>query len=610
MRYYNEAINLYAGKKTDLAIDKMKKAVRSDTTWDEPYGRLGQWYFEAHRFNEAADLYSTASLYCLKGGVQFGKALTKSLLHNGQPGRALMIINAYESPNESGEWAKLKKQAYFIQDAMINQWFVTPVSIGAKINTNVPELFPSISNDTGLIYFTRRENNMNEELYRAILEDTCSEWKSVENLGPPLNSPDQESAQYISPDDHYMFFTRCDTRSENGWANGGCDLYMAYRVNKDTEWTVPQAFGATINTPYYEGMPSLSADNRELFFVSDRPGGYGGLDIWISRFENGTWQPPVNAGPNINTSGNETAPFIAIDNQTLYFSSDGLPGLGGIDLFLSRKQNDTAWGPAKNLGFPINTACNEMSACISKDSKILYFASDRHGPAENYDIYITALPEPLRPVPVKYLEGYVYDSLTSERLNYAQIYITKERTGDTLYQFMSNRGDASFMITLPAGATYIRHIGRIGYTEVEDTIVLDKQNLKEHVVRNIPMLPFDYKEIVPINDSLIATIHFDPNRVDLSPEEIKMLHEAIAPWMEDKGIIYYINAYTDNTGTPLINEELSFKRANLVTKELVSLGINEVQTVTKGWGEAKMIAPNDTEDGRKKNRRVEIIIKR
>ena len=89
-----------------------------------------------------------------------------------------------------------------------------------------------------------------------------------------------------------------------------------------------------------------------------------------------------------------------------------------------------------------------------------------------------------------------------------------------------------------------------------------------------------------------------------------MLHEAIAPWMEDKGIIYYINAYTDNTGTPLINEELSFKRANLVTKELVSLGINEVQTVTKGWGEAKMIAPNDTEDGRKKNRRVEIIIKR
>jgi outer membrane protein OmpA-like peptidoglycan-associated protein len=216
----------------------------------------------------------------------------------------------------------------------------------------------------------------------------------------------------------------------------------------------------------------------------------------------------------------------------------------------------------------------------------------------------------LRPIPVKYIEGYVYDSLTKDRLNYAQIFLLRAGTEDTLFQFQSNRGDGSFMITLPAGGFYEMRTARTGYTDVIDTFTLDMKELDKTVNKTVVMLPFDYQEIKPINDTVVATLHFDAYKVDLSAEEKRMLHEAMSPWMDEKGIVVYVSAYTDNSGSPMVNEELSYKRANLVTRELVSIGIDEVGIVSKGYGESKMIAPNDTEEGRHRNRRVEVMIRR
>ena len=393
----------------------------------------------------------------------------------------------------------------------------------------------------------------------------------------------------------------------NGWAEGGCDLFMAYRVANDSDWTIAQPFGATINTPFYEGMPSLSPDNRLLFFVSDRPGGYGGFDIWYSRFEDGLWQLPVNAGPEINSKGNETAPYINPDNRTIYYTSDGWPGMGGSDIFVSHRIDDTTWGQCINLGYPINTAHDEKSECVTLDGKTMFLASDRNGPAGNYDIFEAPLPGYLQPIPVSYVKGYVYDSLTNERLNFAAITISNAVNGVPIYQFHSNRGDGSYLITLHQGNTYAIRTERMSYTSVYDTLVLDKQYLKplEH---NISMVPAGY--LRPINDTLIATLHFEVNHTELSDSDKAVIYRAVLPWLEEKGIVMYVNAYTDNTGTPMINEELSYKRAAIVAKEIVSLGIDEASLQSKGWGEAKMVAPNDTEDGQRKNRRVEVIVKR
>ncbi len=583
----------------------MEQAIAKDPTNSDAYSTLGQWYFEAHRFSLAAETFKRGSSHCKKGARQFARPLAKCYLYAGQPGSALFLINNYSTGADSAEWNKLRTQAYFIEQALATQLPEWPVNLGIRINTPDPELFPSMAVDTQELYFTRRVNNSDEDLFRAHA-DSCGGWFNALNMGVPPNSPDQESAMFVSADGHYMFFTRCENRSEDGFAEGGCDLFMAYRTAEDSDWTIGQRFGATINTPDYEGMPSLSPDNTELYFVSNRKGGYGGYDIWISRFEDGLWQDPVNAGPAINTAGNETAPYIDADNKTLFFTSDGWPGMGGTDLFMSHRIADNRFSQATNLGYPINTACDEKSECVTPDGQRLLFASDRNGPSGNYDIYEANIPDKVKPVPVSYIQGIVYDSISKLPLNYASIYIRNRATGDTVAHVQSNRGNASFLITLHLGNTYTIHTARMGHTDVDDTITFNEDYLHTPLTHNVAMLPSDY--VAPVNDSLIAVINFDVNRVELTDEEKADLRKAIAPWTGERSYILYVNAYTDNTGTPMINEELSTKRANIIAKTLISLGAEESFIRAKGWGEAKMIAPNDTEENQRKNRRVEIVI--
>ncbi len=344
--------------------------------------------------------------------------------------------------------------------------------------------------------------------------------------------------------------------------------------------------------------------------MSDMRGGYGGYDIWVSSFEDGLWQLPVNAGPGVNTAGNETAPYIAADNKTLMFTSDTWPGLGGTDLFMSRRKTDGKWGQCENLGYPINSAHDERSQYVSLDGTTLYFATDRIGPAGNYDLYSVPLPGIIAPFPVSYLQGYVVDSISRARLNSASILICNAATGDTLYELRSNRGDASYVITLQPEKSYALHTTRMGYQPVSDTILFGKEYASKPLTHNIAMLTLDYNPIKPINDSLIATVNFDVNIADLSPADKATLQAALSPWLEEKGIVMFVNAYTDNTGTPMINEGLSFRRATIVAGEVISSGFTEASVEAKGWGEANAIATNDTEEGRRKNRRVEIIVRR
>ncbi len=607
--YYNAALVFRSKQENDKACKKMEQALLIDPAYSDAYALLGQWYFEAHKFQEAVDVFRKASSQCRNGGMRFSKPLTRSLIYAGLEDNALFTISNYATIKDSAEWNKMKVQALFIKNATERQSIAAwPVNLGMRVCSPDPELFPTMAVDTQTLYFTRRVNNMDEDFYKADY-DSCGGWLYARNMGSPPNSPNQESSMSISADGHYLFFNRCENRSQDGWAEGGCDLYMAYRIANDSEWKVAQPFGGTINSPAYEGMPAPSPDCRELYFVSDRPGGYGGYDIWVSRFQDGLWQWPVNAGPNINTAGNETAPYMYADDQTLYFASDGWPGMGGTDIFVSKRVNDTQYTRAVNLGYPINTAYDEKSQCVTLDGKRLYFCSDRNGPAGNFDIYETSLNiSAVKPIPVSYIKGRVYDSLTKTKLNYAEIYICNAENGDTIYKVQSNRGDASYLITLHLGNSYAIHTQRMNYTDVHDTIVFDKQYLQDPLIHNIVMLPADY--VAPINDSLLATIHFDVNQVELSDSDKAVIAAAVRPWAFEKSFMLYVNAYTDNTGTPMINEELSYRRANQVFQYIQTFGIDEHMVRAKGWGESRMIATNETPEGQRQNRRVEIIIRR
>lgn len=590
------------------AYRKMQKAIKKEPSSPNAYSQLGEWYFRQEKFAEASRVFQAAADKCPGGKRQFALPLARALVYNGMPDSSLRIINAYSGGSkDTAAWNVLRRQCQFVQGAYRSMHPLWPVSISPRINSKYTELFPSQTLDTATLYFTRRLNNIDEEFYVAHA-DSCGEWLRPENLGEPLNTSANEAAQFISADGHYLFFSRSDNRSENGWAEGGYDLFMAYRVAEDSAWSIPQPFGGTINTPNYEGMPFLSPDNKELFFVSDRPGGYGGLDIWISRFENSLWQLPVNAGPAVNTAGNETAPFLGLDNKTLFFTSNGHPGMGGTDLYVTHRLHDSTFTTAENLGYPINTAYNEQSEWLSADGKRFFFGSDRQGPAGNYDIYETQLDMAMQPEPVSYFKGYVYDSISGERLNFAAIYLIDAESGDTIYHFQSNRGDGSYLIPVYAHKRYAMHTIRVSYTNVLDTFTIDKPYVYEPYVHNVAMLREDYKE--PIHDSLLAVIHFDINKVELSAEDMAAISKGIDPFLLDHDYILYVNGYTDNTGTPMINEELSNKRAQQVAQVLTGMGVDEASVIAKGWGEANTIAPNDTEEGQRRNRRVEVRLRR
>lgn len=606
LKHYEQAVKLRIDGDKASAYKQMKQAISIYPAYADAYSTMGEWYYTDRDFNNAVETFVQASSRCKNGHNNFALPLAKSFLGDYKTSQALQLIVSHSlSGKHKEEWKRLKQQAQFIQYALNNQIVDSVNNLGIRINSSEPEMYPVISADTQTLYLTRRVNWIDEDFYKSTV-DSCGGWFTAKNLGRPANTLSQEAAQFVSADGHYMFFMRCENRSENGWDRGGCDLYMAY--TEDSTWSVPQSFGATINTPAYEGMPCLSADNRELYFVSDREGGYGGLDIWVSRFENGLWQLPRNLGPEINTTGDETAPYLHIDNHTLYFASKGHVGLGGSDLFFSRRTGDTSWSKAKNMGYPINTTADEISICVTIDGKKAYISSDRDSVMGNFDIYETQLPISLRPTNVMTINGYAYDSIAGYKLNLTRIHISDDLTGRELYQFTSNKGDASYMMTLPKGKSYTFTADRIGYMENTGTIVVPNIDSVNNMDFNIPLLPQGY--VAPINDTLVLTINFQINKAELSDSDRLVIQNAITPWLSEQYITVFVNGYTDNTGTPIINEQISYKRAGLVGDFITSMGIDPLFIKATGWGEAQPITNNETEEDRLVNRRVEVIIRR
>ncbi|MCC6447998.1 MAG: PD40 domain-containing protein, partial [Chitinophagaceae bacterium] len=324
-------------------------------------------------------------------------------------------------------------------------------NMGDSINTTENEYLPSLSLDGHTLVFTRNVGG-NEDFFIS-KKDSNSVWHKAQNMGYPPNTNMPDGGAKLSVDGNYLFYTRCDLRSPDGIRNGGCDLVFSYR-QKD-KWSEPQYFGYTINTTAYEGQPCLNADNNTLYFVSNREGGYGGYDIWMSTFENKKWTKPVNLGPNINTAKDETSPFIHPDNETLYFASNGLPGLGQTDLFISRKDKNGVWGKPLNLGAPINSERFEGSIIVSAKGKKGYLASDRDDSKGGLDIYSFDTYSAIQPNPTICLKGFVRDKYYDIPVLAQEIVFSNLFDQTVISTEKSNEGDGSYTKALKMGKTYI-----------------------------------------------------------------------------------------------------------------------------------------------------------
>lgn len=592
---------LWGHKQYDAAITLLQKELQaSEKQSADYYVVLGSWLYQKGRFPEAVTVFQSAARNTSKGEQAFRLPLGRALFRAGRYSEAIPQVQGINTNPEATWLARAATWA-----AAQRPETVDPESLGSRINTRYPETFPQLAADGQRLYYTRRIRGIDEDLMHTV-PDSCGGWLSGVVLPNPINSPRQERAQFISPDGHYIFFGREDLQSEDGWTGGGADLYMAYTVQAgDTAWSIPQPFGATINTPAYEGMPALTADNQTLYFVSDRAGGLGGFDIWYSRFERGLWQTPINAGPAVNTSGNELSPFLGADGQTLFFASNRQPqNFGGYDLYRATRL-DTVWQQAENLGLPINSSHDELCPALGISGDTLYYATDRDGPAGNTDLWRCTLPLSRRPAAVQWIQGLVVDSLEGSPVTQAWIEVVEAGSGKAVGNFRSNRGDGSFSIFLVPGHSYQVTVSHLRYQRSSTLLPVDTAGGAQPV--RLALLPQGY--VAPKQDSLLLRLYFRKNEITLTDTARRALAAQLpAPLPDGSEVLVW--SFTDNSGTPLINEEISAVRAQIVATALRQLGLPDTALSTQGWGEAQPLTSNATEADRDQNRRVEIWLRK
>jgi outer membrane protein OmpA-like peptidoglycan-associated protein len=386
-------------------------------------------------------------------------------------------------------------------------------------------------------------------------------WSKAISLPGNINTNNNEGAQNISQDGQWLIFTGCNFPD----GHGSCDLYISYLTPDG--WSTPENLGDSINTEFWESSPSLSPDKKDLYFSSRQPDGYGGSDLYVShRLLKGNWSIPENLGPTINTIGDEAAPFIHADNQTLYFTSNGHPGYGGDDLFVTRKQPDGTWSKPENLGYPINTIENEGSLVIAADGKTAFYASDRADSRGGLDLYTFELREDIRPAKTLWVKGRVFDSTTRKGLP-SSVVLTDLATRQSSATFKPTR-PATTLSPCPKGKDYALMSNEKGYLFFSENFSLSRSPNDSIYHIDIPLQPLAMGAV-----AVLKNIFFDPNQYDLKPESGAELEEIVQLMKDNPTLRIQINGHTDNSGKPADNIKLSEDRAKSVTAYLVAKGI-------------------------------------
>jgi outer membrane protein OmpA-like peptidoglycan-associated protein len=405
-----------------------------------------------------------------------------------------------------------------------------------------------------------------------------------------------------------MVFTACDRRD----VFGSCDLY--YSMLMDDKWTIPVNMGHKVNSAAWDSQPALSADGRTLIFSSRRLGTKGGADLWTTwRDEKDAWVTPVNLGPEINSSGDDESPFLHPDGQTLYFRSDGHPGMGSFDIFYSRKNEFTdTWQKPENIGYPINTEGEEGAFVVSLDGKTAYFASDTDfstGKSKgNLDIYYFHLYEEARPKPSGFIKGFVTDAISGLPLK-VKVTIKDLTSGKNNFVLNTDK-DGYFISGISVGKNYACIIQHKDYQYYAENINLTLVDILHHpYLLKIALLPVTkIKEVTENEPVVLQNIFFRSGSAELLAEsgaEIDLLYTLL---IENPELNIKITGYTDNVGQDEDNKLLSEQRAAAVAHALIAKGIDSKRINSEGKGELFPIDTNDTEAGRQKNRRTEFVI--
>ncbi|MFM7565454.1 MAG: OmpA family protein [Flavobacteriales bacterium] len=485
----------------------------------------------------------------------------------------------------------LRECAQFSLEAIKNPIPFKPQNLGNGVNTSMPEYFPSLTVDGKKLMYTRElpMGNMGrqEDFFYSQLKD--GRWSASTPMPKNVNTLRNEGAPTLSADGKSLIFVMCsDDDGDYGdgrRGKGSCDLFFTQRVGN--QWTDPVNLSDSINTHHWESQPSLSADGKTLYFVRGLRGkdyDTKNTDIYVSqRRPDGKWSVAKRLSDVINTPKSEESVHIHPDGRTLYFASNGHPGLGGSDLFVSYLGSDGKWSKPKNLGYPINTKFDENSLLVSAEGELAFFASDREGGYGDLDIYSFLMPEEIKPNRTLYFKGVVKDAITGNFLG-AHFDLADKETGKVVIVSDSDPVNGEFTGPLPINRWYVINVTRAGY--IPKSLAFDLSYKEGQVNKEILI------ELYPISnpsiENTLENIFFDFNSSLLKPDSYTELKN-LAKWLkENPSVRIELGGHTDTRGKAEDNLVLSTSRAKAVHDYLIEKEKIDAKRLTyKGYGETR-----------------------
>ena len=470
---------------------------------------------------------------------------------------------------------------------------ITIKPLGSGVNSRGNEYSPTISGDGKTIYFcgTNRGNNLgNEDIFVSNLVDGV--WQRASVVGDLCTVPGNEAPQSVSTDGNNIIV----------FNNG----QLAFSQKTATGWKELENYPYSINFSTWQSDGLISADGQHLIFVSNQ--NTGNFDIFVSKKQSdGTWGKPMNMGEGINTKYAERDPFLHPDMKTLYFSSDGRGGLGGLDVFVSTRLDDTwtNWSKPKNIGRELNTTSRDWGYKITTDGKKAIFAATNLAYSKSEDLYEALLPEELQPAQVTTISGTIkgLDPLES-----ATLIINDKNTGDLVGEYLTEPGTGKYFIVVPIGIEAVLTVKKQGIVSAPQEIKFDiskdgPANIEQDIeVADIGAIEKGKSLAITFDDDLLL---FDTDK-DLIKDAFKKDLNRIIEAMKGRDLKLSISGHTDNIGEDSYNLNLSERRAQAVRKYFIDNGIDATLITAKGFGESQPVDTNDTDKGRANNRRVEI----
>lgn len=516
------------------------------------------------------------------------------------------------------EMYQAKEMLRFIEkDKKLRKNVMFDPKVVEGVSTPKDEYLAYISPDDRTCYFVRRMPVQKlDQVYASDEETEVFMYAKKQNgkfhsgypMPPPFNTTsDNQGGCSISIDNKHLYFAMM---KYEGGLQPNCDIYVCDELFED-EWSEMRKLSPNVNDPkYWDSQPSIASDGVTLYFASDRPGGYGGIDLYVTKKDpvTGEWSIPQNLGPKINTRGDEKTPFIHSDSETLYFSSTGHHGFGGYDIMYARKDENGEWMEPVNIGSPINQESDDTGFFVSSDSKTGYFFSYDEGKVRGkgigrYDLYSFELYPEARPQQISLVQGAIRDE-SGKPVNNAVVEVKDLKTKKVALAtvdsssgtyMMAVKKDRDMLVTVKKDNIAFNST-IVKASELPDAVVADKK------------IDITVKEEKEGGSFVIDNLQYNTNSAELRPESMVILESFAEYLKEHKSIKVQISGHTDNVGNPKDNEALSTNRAFTVKAALEDLGVPGERITAKGYGSSKPVANNNTEEGRAKNRRTEFQI--